>query len=48
MQKPFISGTCYYDTTKDPLIGFYIASAVWHSDLREHEQVLQESMELGL
>ncbi len=41
-------GQCLYDTTKDPTDAFYIASAVWHSELREHEQILQESMELGL
>ncbi len=41
-------GRCLYDTTKDPVDAFYVASAVWHSDLREHDEILQESMDLGL
>lgn len=41
-------GCCLYQTTNDPTDAFYIASSVWHSDLRENEAILNESMTLGL
>lgn len=41
-------GLCLYETTDDPVDAFYVASSLWHSDLREDEALLKESMKLGL